>query len=231
MQPLCIISHRRHEASRRPRICAADQRSQEGSGTLELHQRCAAPIDLRALAEPVPAALGRVPFKSWINCGRRTYAGSPRKNAVSNDEIVQKVSFAAPPERVFDALTKNIARWWSHVTYDHEGTPDLRLEPQAGGRFVEIQGDNERLYGIVTRIEPPSTLWLQGAMGMGGCIFATIAFEITGAENGSDLTLTHSVIGLYDQSMMEMYRGGWRSLLEDALKSFVEGRGEATHVA
>ena len=156
---------------------------------------------------------------------------APAKNAVSNDEIVQKVSFAAPPERVFDALTKNIARWWSLLTYDHEGTPDLRLEPQAGGRFVEIQGDNERLYGIVTRIEPPSILSLQGAMGMGGCIFATIAFEISAAENGSDLTLTHSVIGVYDQSMMEMYRGGWRSLLEDALKAFVERRTEATHVA
>jgi len=144
------------------------------------------------------------------------------KTEIAHDEIVQEVSFAASPERVFEALTKNVARWWSHITYDHDGRPDLRIEPAAGGRFVEIRGKSERLYGIVTRFEPPSLLCIQGPMGMGGCILGTIVFEIAAIEGGAKLTLSHTVMGVYDQNTVEMYRGGWRSLLTENLREFVE---------
>ena len=148
-------------------------------------------------------------------------------SAISSDEIVQTVTLSASPERVFEALTKNVARWWSHVTYDHDGRPDLRIEPSAGGRFVEVLGNCERLYGIVTRVEPPSVLRIEGGMGMGGCMLGTVQFEIAARESGAELTLSHTVLGIYDKATIEMYRGGWGSLLEDGLKSYVENGKEA----
>ena len=156
---------------------------------------------------------------------------APARTLIATDEIAQTIRLSAPPERVFEALTKNVARWWSHVTYDHNGRPDLRIEPAAGGRFIEVQGTSERLYGIVTRIEPPSLLHLEGGMGMDGCIFGTIQFEITAGDQGSELRLSHTVMGVYDKAAVEMYRGGWRSLLEDGLKSYVENGKEVWSAA
>jgi DNA-binding transcriptional ArsR family regulator/uncharacterized protein YndB with AHSA1/START domain len=156
---------------------------------------------------------------------------SPAERRLSHAEIVQTVSLAAPPTVVFDALTDNIARWWSHNTYEHSGKPDLRLERRVGGRFFEAHGANERLYAIVTRVEPPSLLALEGAMGMSGCVFGTIVFEVASQRDGSDVTVTHTVMGLCDDATVDMYRSGWRSLLEGDLKAFVERGKEAWSAA
>ncbi|MBV9271828.1 MAG: SRPBCC domain-containing protein [Candidatus Eremiobacteraeota bacterium] len=147
--------------------------------------------------------------------------------ALSHDEIVQTVDLSVPAERAFEALTRNIGKWWSHVTFKPEGVPDLRLEPTAGGKFVETQGDKQRLYAVVTRIEPPRLLYLEGNMGMGGCIFGTITFELADTTNGCRLALEHKVMGVYDADVIAMYRGGWASLLEQGLKPFVEDGVEA----
>ncbi|MBV8809860.1 MAG: metalloregulator ArsR/SmtB family transcription factor [Acidobacteriaceae bacterium] len=156
-----------------------------------------------------------------------TMSAASSSTAISTDEIVQTITLSAPPERVFEALTKNVARWWSHVSYDHNGRPNLSIEPTAGGRFVEIRGNCERLYGIVTRIEPPSRLHIEGGMGMGGSIFGTVHFEIAACEQGAHLTLSHVAMGVYDKATIDMYRSGWGSLLEDGLKSYVENGKEA----
>ncbi len=68
-------------------------------------------------------------------------------------------------------------------------------------------------------------------MGMGGCIFGTIQFEITASEGGALLTLSHTVMGIYDKAMVDMYRGGWGTLLEDGLKAYVERGKEAWDAA
>ncbi|HZZ64426.1 MAG TPA: helix-turn-helix domain-containing protein [Candidatus Baltobacteraceae bacterium] len=152
---------------------------------------------------------------------------APANSTLSHDEILQTIMLSAPPARVFSALTGNVARWWSHVTYEANGVPNLKIEPKAGGRFIEVAGERERLYGIVTRIEPPSLLCIEGNMAMGGCIFGAIRFKISAAENGSQLALSHTVMGVYDKATIEMYRRGWASLLNQGLKGYVENGTEA----
>lgn len=147
---------------------------------------------------------------------------SPTQN-LSHDHIVQRIELNAPAERTFEALTKNIGRWWPHRTYEHDGTPDIRLEPVAGGKFVEVHDGNQRLYAVVTRVEPPRLLRMEGNMGITACSFGTITFEIAAAGARCDLTLSHEMFGAYDADVVEMYRNGWTVLLEEALRTYVEG--------
>lgn len=143
--------------------------------------------------------------------------------AISQAEIVHELEIEASADRVFTALTRDVASWWSHVTYETSGKPDLRLEPHAGGRFFERHDGNERLYALVTRCEPAAVLTMQGGMGMSGCTVGTIAFSLEAkAENTTVLKLQHTIIGQVDPDVVNTYRGGWRSLLNGGLKPFVE---------
>jgi uncharacterized protein YndB with AHSA1/START domain/DNA-binding transcriptional ArsR family regulator len=152
--------------------------------------------------------------------------------SLSHSAITHEVELAAPAARVFEALTKKISNWWSHVTYEADSKPDLRLEAAAGGRFYETSGENQRLYAIVTRYEPGAHLWLEGAMGISGCVFGTVTFNLksTGGS-ATTLTMSHDVIGILNEETISMYRGGWNSLLDDGLKPFVETGREAWSVA
>jgi|SRR5579883_233757 len=144
------------------------------------------------------------------------------KDNVAYAEMVHQAVFNADVQHVFDALTRDVAEWWLHLTYDTDKRPDICLEPYAGGRFFERFGSNERLYAIVTRFEPPKRLCLQGSMGMPGCTHGTIVFDIESHEGQTLLKATHQVIGVFDSELVATYRAGWALLLEKGLKAFVE---------
>jgi DNA-binding transcriptional ArsR family regulator/uncharacterized protein YndB with AHSA1/START domain len=146
--------------------------------------------------------------------------------------IEQMTEIAGPPHAVFDALTTHVARWWSHITYETAARPNLQIERHIGGRFLEICGENQRLYATVTRYEPAKRLWLQGAMGMGGCVFGTITFELEAPNPQSTrLHLSHRMIGELDDELTAMYRGGWKVLLDEGLRAYVETGTEAWSAA
>jgi hypothetical protein len=132
---------------------------------------------------------------------------------------------------VFDALTTHIARWWSYVTYETPTRPNLHIEPHVGGRFFEVSGHDERLYAIVTRYEPAKRLWMQGAMSLGGCVFGTITIELQARDHSTELHLSHRMIGEVDDEALAMYRGGWKVLLDQGLRSYIETGTEAWSAA
>jgi DNA-binding transcriptional ArsR family regulator/uncharacterized protein YndB with AHSA1/START domain len=161
-----------------------------------------------------------------------TIMAKPTEPRVRHAGIEQVTEIAATPAVVFDALTTRIAHWWSHVTYETTTRPDLRIEPHAGGRFVERNGANERLYAIVTRFEPGKRLWMQGPMGLGGCVFGTITFDLEAAgETATRLSLAHHMIGDVDDESIAMYRGGWKALIEDNLRQYVSRGTDVWSVA
>ena len=152
--------------------------------------------------------------------------------AVRHASIEQVTHIVGPPSAVFDALTSRVANWWSHVTYESPARPDLMIEPHVGGRFMERSGESERLYAIITRYEPGKRLWMQGPMGLAGCIFGTITFELEPrGENATELRLSHRMIGEVDDESAAMYRGGWKALLDEHLKQYVENGTDAWSAA
>ncbi|MGH2627534.1 MAG: hypothetical protein ACRDHY_12895, partial [Anaerolineales bacterium] len=95
---------------------------------------------------------------------------SPERGTASHIGIMhveQAVTIQAPPRRVFEALTKDIASWWGspHII-DDERTRDIVLEARLGGRLYEDWGDGAgALWATVTRIRPDEYLELNGPLG------------------------------------------------------------------
>ena len=97
-------------------------------------------------------------------------------------ELDYSIQINATRQRVFDALTTDVHRWWPHTVSE---TPhQIVLEPQIGGRFMELFDDAGRgvLYGVVEIYDPPATLRIRGSVGMGRAVnlFWTITLEDTG---------------------------------------------------
>jgi DNA-binding transcriptional ArsR family regulator len=152
--------------------------------------------------------------------------------AVRLVHIEQVLEIGGAPQVVFDALTTHVARWWSNVTYAVDGRPNLRIECHVGGRFFEVLGQDERLYATVTRYEPAKRLWLQGPMGLGGCVFGVITFDLQPCSaKSTELQLSHRMLGEVDDEAAAMYRAGWEVLLDKGLRAYVETGTEAWSAA
>lgn len=126
----------------------------------------------------------------------------------------------APPWRVFDALTVNVASWWGAPHLLSADATNLVLEPQPGGRFYEEWGHRQgALRGLVAAIRQDERLELIGA------IFGTgdlaLGFVLERREGGT--LVTTSLASAVEPAGS---RAGTVAVLEDLvrarLKPFVE---------
>jgi len=138
-------------------------------------------------------------------------------------QIEQEVTIAAPPARVFDALTKEVSAWWGRPHMYAEDARDIILEPRVGGRFYEDWGNGEgALYAIVTIARRPEWLRMSGSMGMRGAVAGVIEITLTPKGAGTVVRLSHRVVGEVTEETESGYREGWRGLFAERLKAFVE---------
>src|SRR5262245_49103922 len=83
--------------------------------------------------------------------------------------VERTIAIAAPPERVWQALTGEIACWWGpEYLRDASRTRGMVIEPQVGGRLMESWGDHGAGYliGHVVEWLPPQHLactWMEKA--------------------------------------------------------------------
>ena len=147
------------------------------------------------------------------------------------DALISEIQIAAPPERVFEALTQSdqLARWWT--------TPECPLEffemdARRGGRWhfktkpsatVTVNGVNEfEAIGEVLEFDPPRLLaytwianWHEDKLRR-----TVVRWELTPASGGTKVKVTHS--GLAEEpAARKDYSGGWTGVVE-LLKKFVE---------
>lgn len=142
---------------------------------------------------------------------------------LSRGVIVASVEIAAPPERVFAAIsTAEVAKWWgSEDTYRvTEWTGDLR----PGGRWKSsgVSGDGKpfAVGGEFLEVEAPRLLvhtwtpdWVSGPT-------TVVRYEITAVSGGSRLLLRHEGFGNQDDSC-ESHSLGWERVL-NWLKRYVQ---------
>jgi uncharacterized protein YndB with AHSA1/START domain len=143
---------------------------------------------------------------------------------VSVLQIDEEVMIDAPPERVFDALTTDVSAWWGEPhMYDEARARDIRLEPVLGGEFYEDWGNGEgAVYATVTLLHRPEHLRLSGPMGMSGAVAAVIDFRLYALGRRTTLRLSHRAVGEIPEETQAGYRDGWRTLLAERLKGYVE---------
>jgi len=138
--------------------------------------------------------------------------------------IEQEVTIDAPPERVFDAITKDVAAWWGEPhMYDEERARDIRLEPILGGDFYEDWGNGEgAAYATVTLLRRPERLRMTGGMGMSGAVAGVIDIRLTPQGKSTIVRLSHRAVGEVTAETRAGYDNGWKVLLSERLKAFVE---------
>jgi uncharacterized protein YndB with AHSA1/START domain len=117
---------------------------------------------------------------------------------------------AAPPERVWSALTERdeLARWLTDIT----------IEPRLGGRVVIDWGEAGSNTGTVLAWEPPRVLaysWIWA-----GVHDSVLRFDLRPDGDGTHLRLEHRALS---PSVAGDHGSGWHAYL-DALADVVEGR-------
>lgn len=148
----------------------------------------------------------------------------------TDDEVITEIEIAAPPERVFQAITdpEQLMRWWIGDLCD----PKLwAIDPRLGGRWrhetkkanTSVNGVTEfKMSGEIIEFDPPRLLaytWL--ANWHNDTKRATVVrWELTPTRLGTRLKVTHS--GLANEAVARKdYSGGWPGVVVQ-LKTFVE---------
>jgi uncharacterized protein YndB with AHSA1/START domain len=130
----------------------------------------------------------------------------------SDDTIVLDIEIAAPPDRVFEALTDphQLGEWWSMEQEPVSWELDLRV----GGRWRAVGSDETCgewvLSGEVLELDPPRVLaysWSEHSASkrLEGTL---VRYVLTPTTSGTRLRLTHSGFGDAVKARDE-YRRGW----------------------
>ena len=131
---------------------------------------------------------------------------------LSGGMILATVDIAAPPERVFRALTRpdEVARWWgSPQSYRTESwTSDVRVGGAWSARGRGADGAAFSVAGTFLEVDPPHRIvqtwvpdWDEGAE-------TTLTFTLRAIESGTRLTLRHEGFAGRERSC-EAHADGW----------------------
>ena len=149
------------------------------------------------------------------------------------DSIITEIEVAAPPERVFKALTdpKQVIRWWGK-----EGPCKTKLwemDARVGGRWrfeaadptgkMVFNGISDfKVNGEILEYDPPRLLtytWIANYHDQPDGE-TRVRWELTPVGNGTRVKVTHS--GLAEEPVSRQgYSEGWPGVVE-SLKNFLE---------
>jgi uncharacterized protein YndB with AHSA1/START domain len=153
------------------------------------------------------------------------------KNIVpQEDEIVSEIDIAAPPERVFQALTDagELKQWFTSAECP---VKVWAMDPRADGSYryatekgsILINGVSEfECHGHITEFDPPRVLaytwyanWHDDSTRR-----TLVRWELTPSNAGTHVKVTHSGLAHLPIARKD-YGGGWPEVVEK-LKGFVE---------
>jgi len=146
------------------------------------------------------------------------------------DAVVSEIDIAAPPDRVFQALTTadELKRWFRSP----ECPPKFwEMDPRLGGRYayatekgsMVVNGVSEfECHGEILEYDPPRILaytwlanWHEDAAHR-----TTVRWQLTPTKAGTHVTVKHS--GLSHEAVARKdYAGGWPGVLE-MLRNFAQ---------
>jgi uncharacterized protein YndB with AHSA1/START domain len=146
------------------------------------------------------------------------------------DAVVSEIEIAAPPDRVFQALTTaaELKRWFTSAECPAKF---WEMDPHLGGHYryatekgsIMVNGVSEfECHGEIVEYDPPRVLaytWL--ANWHEDIAHRTIVrWELTPTKTGTRVNVKHS--GLSDEAVARKdYAGGWPGVLE-MLKNFAQ---------
>lgn len=142
------------------------------------------------------------------------------------DAVISEIEIAAPPERVFRALTdtKQALVWGTDESYQ---TTEWHIDPRLGGawRFTAKERKSGKEYkhrGEVLEIDPPRLLaftWLADFHEVPSQR-TVVRWELTPTKTGTLVRVTHSGLAPLPDSR-KSYAQGWPGFVK-AIKNFLE---------
>jgi uncharacterized protein YndB with AHSA1/START domain len=147
----------------------------------------------------------------------------------NQDVVVSEIEVAAPPARIFQALTdpKQVLQWWTGECQMESYAMDAR----AGGRWsydskpgkLNVSGVSKfHADGEILEYDPPRVLsytwianWHENAAER-----TVVRWELSPTPRGTTVKVTHSGLSNLPASRKD-YSGGWPGVVE-LLKKFVE---------
>lgn len=147
------------------------------------------------------------------------------------DAIVTEIEIAAPPTRIFEALTdsRQLAQWFA----GDETCPAKfwRMDARQGGSYsyatqaskVSVNGVKQfECYGEILEFDPPWRLvytWI-GNWHLNKETKTVVSWELAPVEGGTHVKVTHSGL-TSEEAAREDYRGGWPGVMQN-LKTYAE---------
>ena len=146
------------------------------------------------------------------------------------DAIISEIEIAAPPQRVFQALTdqKQLNLWWTDPScpikrFEMDARPGgkWRFLTQAGG--LEVNGVRQfEAHGEILEYMPPRMLvytWIANWHDNPAQI-TVVSWELVPSKIGTRVKVTHSGLAQLPIARKD-YSGGWPGVVEK-LKQFTE---------
>jgi uncharacterized protein YndB with AHSA1/START domain len=142
------------------------------------------------------------------------------------DAVVSEIEIAAPPDRIFQALTtrEQALQWGANEAFQ---MTRWEMDPRVGGvwRFTSLETETSREYehhGKITEFDPPRLLaytWF-AKFHKDPSHPTMVRWELTPTSTGTCVKVTHRGLAALPEDRTG-YSHGWPGLLE-ALKTFFE---------
>jgi uncharacterized protein YndB with AHSA1/START domain len=139
-------------------------------------------------------------------------------------EHTLEVEIAAPPARVWKALTGQASSWW-HPGFLREGARAFVIEPNVGGRAYEDCGDGQGLlWYTVVGVAREESLQLMGDLDArnGGPARLHTLFRLRASGGSTVVRLEECAFGRVTDKTRASLSKGWEILLRGCLKVFAE---------
>lgn len=149
------------------------------------------------------------------------------------DAVVSEIEIAAPPERVYEALTNSaqLSQWFK----GDSSCPMKywRMDARKGGSYgyatqkgsFEVNGVSEfECHGEILEFDPPRLLvytWI-GNWHLDKQKATIVRWELTPTAGGTHVKVTHSGLA-QEPAARQDYSGGWRGVVEK-LRVFTESK-------
>lgn len=137
-----------------------------------------------------------------------------------------EVTMNASQKKVWEALTKDIHRWWPKEFFAMPQSKKFVLEAKLGGRMYEKAGATGGvIWGTVIAMQPLRFINIAGYLAPPFAGPALTLFRLSLESSGKNLTtlrVSDSIIGTVTDQTQAATQDGWKFLFADKMKSFVE---------
>lgn len=158
---------------------------------------------------------------------RATKKPSIQKPATKFDvlDVRLEVAINASPSRVWSAIIDDSSKWWPRDFYTGADPKGFIFEAALGGQVYEDWGNDTGLvwYDVIG-VETNRSLLLRGQLTaqFGGPAMTFLEIKLEANGDSTTLHLHDNVFGIIGPKMKDSLVAGWKILMEDSLKKFVE---------